>query len=325
MNAAETARRAMGARPDLAVPRALVGPTASGKTEASVELARRLDAEVILVDSMTVYRGMDVGTAKPGAAERAQVPHHLVDVAEPTEPFSVALFQRLARAAVREIAARGRTPLLVGGSGLYFRAAVDELEFPGTDPGLRALLETEGRALGAERLHARLAVFDPDAAARIHPENLRRSVRALEVAALTGRPFSSFSSAWGAYPRELVRAAGLRLPPDLLRARIEARVLRMLEGGLLEEARALLERGFGPFLTASQAIGYLEIVRHLEDRLTLEEASREIARRTRALARRQMSWFRRDPRIRWFDVDEGGPPLDEIEEHLRGAAPGRGR
>ena len=325
MNAADTARRAAGAPPDLSIPRALVGPTASGKTEASIELARRLDAEVILVDSMTVYRGMDVGTAKPGAEERAAVPHHLVDVADPTEPFNVALFQRMARAAVVAIVARGRTPLLVGGSGLYFRAVVDDLEFPGTDPGLRALLETEGRALGPEWMHARLAGLDPDAAARIEPQNLRRSVRALEVAALTGRPFSSFSSAWELYPQDRVRAAGLRLPADVLRARIDARARRMLEEGLVEEVRALLDRGFGPFLTASQAIGYLEIVRHLEDRLTLEEAAREIARRTRALARRQMAWFRRDPRIRWFDVDEGGPPLGRIEKHLRGAAPGRGR
>ena len=323
-----TARSVAGearAGADLSVPRALVGPTASGKTEASLELARRLGAEMVLVDSMTVYRGMDVGTAKPGPDARAEVPHHLIDVADPTEPFSVARFQRLARAAVRGIASRGRLPLLVGGSGLYFRAVVDDLEFPGTDPGLRALLQTEGRALGPEKMHARLAELDPDAAARIDPENLRRSVRALEVAALTGRPFSSFSSAWDRYPPERVVAAGLRLPSDLLRARIEARVGRMLEGGLVEEARALLDLGFGPFLTASQAIGYLEIVRHLEDRLTLEEAAREIVRRTRALARRQMAWFRRDPRIRWFDVDEEGPPVDEIEEYLRGAAPGRGR
>ncbi|HEX6208975.1 MAG TPA: tRNA (adenosine(37)-N6)-dimethylallyltransferase MiaA, partial [Actinomycetota bacterium] len=186
---------------DPSVPRALVGPTASGKTEASVELARRLDAEVILVDSMTVYRGMDVGTAKPGPDERARVPHHLVDVVDPTEPFSVARFQALARQAVRGIVERGRVPLLVGGSGLYFRAAVDDLEFPGTDPGLRDLLSREARLLGPERMHSRLADLDPAAAAKIDPDNARRSVRALEVAALTGRPFSSFAAAWDRYPK----------------------------------------------------------------------------------------------------------------------------
>lgn len=309
----------------LSTPRALIGPTASGKTEASIELARRLGAELVLVDSMTVYRGMDVGTAKPGPEDRAAVAHHLVDVADPSETFSVARFQAMSREAVRGIAARGRVPLLVGGSGLYFRAVVDDLEFPGTDRALRALLEAEGRALGPERLHARLADLDPAAAAKIDPENLRRSVRALEVAALTGRLFSSFSAAWDRFAEGRVVAAGLRVPAGLLRGRIEARVRGMLEGGLVDEVRALVDEGFGRFLTSSQAIGYLEVVRHLEGHLSLEEAAMETARRTRALARRQMAWFRRDPRIRWFDVDEGGPPLDQIEEHLRGAAPGRGR
>ncbi|HEX6262897.1 MAG TPA: tRNA (adenosine(37)-N6)-dimethylallyltransferase MiaA [Actinomycetota bacterium] len=325
MRTARAARAAAATAADLSIPRALVGPTASGKTEASIELARRLDAEVILVDSMTVYRGMDVGTAKPGPDERARIPHHLADVADPTESFSVARFQALAREAVREIAARGRVPLLVGGSGLYFRAAVDDLEFPGTDPGLRGLLNREAGLLGPEWMHARLADLDPDAAAKIDPENVRRSVRALEVAALTGRPFSSFAAAWERYPEGRVVAAGLRAASDVLVARIEVRVEAMLEGGLVDEVRVLLDRGFGPFLTSSQAIGYLEVVRHLEGRLSLEEAAAEIARRTRALARRQMAWFRRDPRIRWFDVDRGGPPMDEIEDHLRGAAPGRER
>jgi tRNA dimethylallyltransferase len=301
------------------VPLALVGPTASGKTEASVELARRLQAEVILIDSMTVYRGMDVGTAKPPGGMMDVVPHHLVDVADPTEPFSVARFQRLARQALTGVRGRGRPALLVGGSGLYFRAVVDDLELPGTDPRLRRALEAEAAVLGARRLHERLAGFDPAAAARIDPGNARRTVRALEVAALTGRGFSSFARSWDRYPPDRVRAAGVAVPAAVLRARIEDRIDRQLQGGLVEEVRALVERGFGPFLTASQAIGYLEVVEHLNGRMSLEAAREKMIRRTRGLARRQASWFRRDPRITWFTVGPGGAAeaVDEIEEYLR--------
>lgn len=302
------------------VPLALVGPTASGKTEASVELAGRLGAEVVLIDSMTVYRGMDVGTAKPTPEDRLGVPHHLVDVADPTDPFSVAGFQRLAREAVAGIRSRGRLALLVGGSGLYYRAVVDDLEFPGTERELRGRLEAEAAVLGAARLHARLSAFDPAAAAKMEPSNARRVVRALEVAALTGRPFSSFAEAWDRYPEGRVRAAGVAVPPDALRARIEARVGRQLEGGLVEEVGSLLDGGFGPFLTASQAIGYLEVAEHLAGGLALDEARDRIVRRTRALARRQMAWFRRDPRIRWFEAGPRGAAglVDEIEEYLQG-------
>ncbi len=302
------------------VPLALVGPTASGKTEASIALARRLGAEVMVIDSMTVYRGMNVGTAKPSPEERAGVPHHLVDVADPTEPFSVARFQTLAREAVAGIRARGRPALLVGGSGLYYRAVVDDLEFPGTDPAVRRALEAEAEALGARALHRRLSAFDPEAAARMEPSNARRAIRALEVAALTGRPFSSFARAWDRYPGDRVRAAGVTMPPDVLRARIEARVRRQLDQGLVDEVRALLGRGFGSFVTASQAIGYLEVAEHLAGRLTLDDAADRIVRRSRALARRQVAWFRRDPRIRWFEAGpEGAVALaDEIEEHFLG-------
>jgi tRNA dimethylallyltransferase len=302
-----------------AVPLALVGPTASGKTEASLELARRVDAEVVLVDSMTLYRGMDVGTAKPSVAERAGIPHHLMDVADPEEPFSVARFQAMARDTLSGIAGRGRAALLVGGSGLYFRAVVDDLEFPGTAAALRRTLEAEAVALGPATLYRRLAEFDPAAAAKIDPSNGRRTVRALEVAALTGRPFSSFAAAWDRYPEDRVRAAGVTLPPSILRARIEERVRSQYEGGLVEEVRALLDRGFGRFLTASQAIGYLEVAEHLEGRLSLVEAAARTARRTRALARRQMAWFRRDPRIRWFDAGADGAAgvVDAVEEYYR--------
>jgi tRNA dimethylallyltransferase len=302
------------------VPLALVGPTASGKTEASLVLARRLGAEVVVVDSMTVYRGMDVGTAKANHAERKAVRHHLVDLADPTEAFSVAAFQRLAREALLSIAARGRTPLLVGGSGLYFRAVVDDLVFPGTERATRRELEAEARAVGSERLYSRLLASDPEAAGRIGPGNARRTVRALEVAAITGRPFSEFWRGWDRYPSDRVRAAGVEVESRVLRRRIDARVRRMLEGGLIDEVRTLRDRGFGPFLTSSQAIGYLEVAEHLDGRLETEEMERRIARRTRELARRQMAWFRRDPRIRWFRAREGGAAelVDEIEGYLRG-------
>lgn len=305
-----------GERPLLA----LVGPTASGKTEAAIAVAERLGAELVSVDSMLVYRGMDVGTAKPGPAERARVPHHLLDVAEPEEPFSVARYQRLAREAIEGIEGRGRRVMLVGGSGLYFRAAVDDLEFPGTDPEARGELEAQAATLGPERLHERLAGLDPVAAARIEPSNVRRTVRALEVAAVTGRPMSSYAEAWERYPAERVRAAGVDVPRDALTRRIEARVRAMVEAGFADEVRMLLDRGLLGWLTASQAIGYAEFARHLEGELSFEEAVAQTVKRTRELARRQMVWFRRDPRIRWFDADEDGATaiVDELTEYLQG-------
>jgi tRNA dimethylallyltransferase len=312
------AQRASSSEAGTGISLALVGPTAAGKTEASIELAGRLGAEIVVVDSMTVYRGMDVGTAKPSIDQRATVPHHLVDVANPGQPFSVARFRSLALEAFAGIRSRGRAPLLVGGSGLYFRAVVDDLEFPGTAPGLRRWLEAEAAVLGPERLHDRLAGFDPDAAARIEPGNARRTVRALEVAALTGRRFSSFAEGWERYPADRVRAAGVLMAPEALRSRIEDRVDGLLTRGLVDEVRTLLDRGAGSLVTASQAIGYLEVAEHLAGRLRLSEARDRMVRRTKALARRQMAWFRRDPRIRWFRAGlEGAAGLvDEIEEYL---------
>lgn len=304
--------------PQTTVPYALVGPTASGKTEVSVQIAGRLAAEILVVDSMTVYRGMDVGTAKPTWVHRTRVPHHLLDIADPSQPFSVAQFQSLAHDAIAEIAARGGSALLVGGSGLYYRAVVDDLAFPGTDQALRRTLEAEARALGPEPLHARLVEVDPAAAMKIEPSNVRRTVRALEVAGHTGRRFSSFAGAWERYPAGKVRAAGIVLPPAALEARIRDRVHRMLDTGLVEEVRALLANGAGRFLTASQAIGYLEVMDHLRGRLTIDEVTTRTVRRTRDLARRQMAWFRRDPRIRWFETEDDATALiDKIEEYFR--------
>jgi tRNA dimethylallyltransferase len=210
--------------------------------------------------------------------------------------------------------------MLVGGSGLYFRALVDQLEFPGTDPDTRADLELEAAAVGATGLHRRLAFADPAAAAKIEPGNVRRTVRALEVAAITGREFSSFAEAWERYPPGRVRAAGVELSRETLVARVEARVRAMLDRGFLEEVRELRARGLGRWLTSTRAIGYAEMAAHLDGRITVEDAVRETVSRTKSLARRQMAWFRRDPRIRWFEAGPAGAieRVDDILEHLEG-------
>jgi tRNA dimethylallyltransferase len=293
---------------------AVVGPTASGKSAAALALAGSLDAEIVSVDSMLVYRGMDVGTAKPTPEQRARVPHHLLDLAEPSERFTVARFQACARRALVGVA----RPLLVGGSGLYFRAVVDELTFPPEDPVVRASLEAEADDLGADELYRRLAATDPVAAARIEPGNVRRIIRALEVTAISGAPFSSFAAAWDRYDASRVRAAGIRIERDVLSRRIGERVLAMLEGGWLDEVRGLMERGFGAWLTATQAIGYAEIAEHLDGAMSLDEAAERTVRRTKELARRQEAWFRRDPRIRWFDAGSEGAAavVDELRRYL---------
>ena len=296
---------------------ALVGPTASGKTEAALAIAPRLGAEIVSVDSMLVYRGMDVGTGKPTAEQRAAVRHHLLDLAEPSERFTVARFQELARGVLRSVP----RPLLVGGSGLYLRAVVDDLAFPPEDPVVRASLEAEADDLGAEALYHRLAELDPVAAARIEPGNVRRIIRALEVTAISGAPFSSFAASWDRYDVDRVRPAGIRLDRGAQRERIAERMLAMLENGWLDEVQALMDRGFGAWLTASQAIGYAELAEHLDGRLSLDEAAERTVKRTRELARRQMAWFRRDPRIRWFDAGVGGAPevADDIRAYLGSA------
>ena len=208
---------------------------------------------------------------------------------------------------MERMADAGRQALLVGGSGLYFRAVVDELEFPGTDATTRAELERQAENLGGERMYERLATLDPIAAGRIDPGNVRRTVRALEVAAITGRPFSTFADAWERFPIDRVRVVGVRMETGVLRTRIEGRIARMLADGWLDEVRRLVEDGLGGWLTASQAIGYAELARHLQGEMTLATAVQATVRRTANLARRQMAWFRRDPRIRWFD---GGEPGD---------------
>ena len=282
--------------------RALVGPTASGKTEAGLVLARALGAEIVSVDSMLVYRGMDVGTAKPTPEQRATVPHHLLDLAEPSERFTVARYQRAAHGVLRQVA----VPLLVGGSGLYFRAVADDLRFPPEDPAVRAALEAEADELGAQELFTRLATADPVAAERIDPANIRRTIRALEVMTITGSPFSDFAAEWELYDPGRVRVAGILIDRTSLDARVRDRVASMLDAGWIDEVVDLVARGLGAWLTASQAIGYAELATHLEGRLALDEAVERTIKRTKQLARRQMAWFRRDPRIRWFEAGPRG-------------------
>jgi tRNA dimethylallyltransferase len=288
---------------------ALVGPTASGKTQVALEVARTFgDIEIVSVDSMQVYRGLDVGTAKPAPAERATVAHHLIDVADPSEDWSVARFQLAARGAVAEIEARGYRALLVGGTGLYVQAVVDDLHFPGEDLELRAELEAwTSEPGGVAAAYAEVSARDPDAAARIDPHNARRIVRALEVIRLTGKPFSSFGpgvSTFGptAFP---VRLAGIWLPRPILADRIARRFAAMREAGLLDEVRGLAGSNGGLSRTARQAIGYKELLAHLEGAEPSVDAAFETAtRRTRSFARRQRMWFRRDPRVTWYGAGE---------------------
>jgi tRNA dimethylallyltransferase len=276
----------------------IVGPTASGKTALALELAPRLGAEIISADSRQVYRGMNVGTAKPTPEERRRVRHHAIDVVDPDQSYDVARYQRDAETALADVAKRGARPLVVGGTGLYVRALVDGLALRDLphDAALRARLEEESRRVAPEELHARLAARDPVAAERVHPRNVRRVIRYLEVALLGG----TISRHWGEGARPS-RFVGLLPPRDELDRRIDARVLAMVEGGVLAEARGLLDRYGSLSRTAMTAHGYPHWIRHLEGRASLDEAIRLTQRDTRAYARRQLTWFRRDPRVRWFD------------------------
>jgi tRNA dimethylallyltransferase len=293
---------------------ALVGPTASGKSEAAMAVARaRGDVELLCVDSMTVYREMDIGTGKPSLADRAEIPHHLLDLADPAEEFSVSRFQRAARQALAEVEGRRHRALMVGGTGLYLRSVVDDLELPGQWPEVAAALEVEAdRPGGVASLHARLAELDPLAASRTTVANRRRIVRALEVIVGSGRPFSSFGPGLAAYPPTRYALVGLGFDAEVVDRRIAERFDRWMSEGLLEEVRALAERPGGLSRTARQALGYRELLAHVEGGAPLAGCVNEAVRRTRAFARRQWSWFRRDPRIRW--VAPGEPPESVLAE-----------
>ncbi|MFN2390231.1 MAG: tRNA (adenosine(37)-N6)-dimethylallyltransferase MiaA [Actinomycetota bacterium] len=282
---------------------ALVGATAVGKTEVSLEVARALGAEIVSVDSMQLYRGMDIGTAKAPSEARAAVPHHLLDLKDPSDEVTVADYQQLARAAIEDIAERGRLPLLVGGSGLYLRAVVDDFDFPARSAGVRRGLQERAETEGPGDLYRELERLDPDAAARIEPRNVRRIVRALEVIEVTGRRFSD-DAMWDRYEsRYDLAIAGLSRSRAELDARIAARVDDMLRAGLVEEALRLAPR-LGR--TARQAAGYRQVL-DAEATGAPDEVRRAwIVRATTRLARRQESWFKRDPRIEWFDAASPG-------------------
>lgn len=283
----------MGAQPVIAV----VGPTGSGKSDLAVNLALELDGEVINADAMQFYRGMDIGTAKISLAERRGVPHHLLDILDVTQEASVSQFQEQARAAITDIQSRGKRAILVGGSGLYVRAALDVLEFPGTDPALRQRLEDDLAAQGAGALLARLQAVDPVSAGRL--SDSRRIIRALEVHELTGRPFSSFMP-----QREYFQPAvqiGLSVDRDQLRERLALRVHRMVDNGLLAEVERLEAQGLRRGKTAPRALGYAQFLQVLDGAATVPEAAEETIVATRQFARRQLTWFRADPRINWLD------------------------
>jgi tRNA dimethylallyltransferase len=297
---------------------ALVGPTASGKSDLALAVAHGFgDVEIVSVDSMQVYRGLDIGTAKPTARERAAVPHHLIDVADASEDWSVARFQTAARDAIADIESRRKRAFLVGGTGLYFQAVVDPLHFPPEDLTVRA--EFEGEVTTPEGLaaaYAELQRVDPVAAARIDPGNARRIVRALEVITLTGEPFSSFGPGMQSYGRTVfpVSIVGLSMPSDVLARRIELRFATMRAAGLVDEVRTLAAHG-GLSRTARQAIGYKEVLAYLEGtEPSLDAALDEAVRRTVRFARRQVRWFRRDPRITWVEVGEN--PCDVLPSLL---------
>ena len=282
---------------------AVVGPTATGKTALAVALARRLGGEVVNADSMQLYRGMDIGTAKPDAAERGSVPHHLLDLWHVREPASVAEYRDLARAEIDRLRAAGTVPLLVGGSGLYVRAVLDELDFPGTDAALRARLEAELAEVGPAELHGRLARLDPAAAASVLPSNGRRIVRALEVIELTGGPFlAQLPEPRPHYPAVVV---GLDREPAELDRRIAVRVDRMWAAGFVDEVAALAADGLREGPTASRALGYAQVLAQFDGTLTAEEAPERTVTTTRRFVRRQRSWFRRDTALTWFDAGRG--------------------
>ncbi len=285
-------------------PLVILGPTASGKSDVAMAYAaRRAGAEIIAVDAMQVYRRMDIGTAKPTAADRTAVPHHGIDLAEPSEDFTVTRFERAARQSLVEIAARRARAVLVAGTGLYLRTITDPMEIPGRWPEVRAELELRAVGEGSQSLHAQLAVLDPVAAARMEPSNARRVVRALEVTLGGGRQFSSFGPGLDQYPSVPYVQVGLQWSRAALTQRIAARVHAMMEAGLLAEVEALLAERAPMSRTARQALGYKELVDHLQGRTSLHQAVNTILVRTRQFAVRQERWFRRDPRIRWVTIE----------------------
>ena len=284
---------------------AIVGPTAVGKTELSLELAEQFEGEIISGDSMQVYRGMDIGTAKAAPHELARVPHHLIDIISPAEEYSVAVFQESATRLISEINRRGRLPFLVGGTGLYIESVTHRFQFAQSaqDPELRERLQRLAETEGVEALHARLAAVDPTTAQRLHPNDVKRVIRALEIYESTGCKMSDYQLRAEQSPYQLLMI-GLTMERETLYQRINERVDKMIEAGLVEEVRRLLDQGYDPSLTSMQGLGYKELVPYLYGEITLEKAIQDIKQRTRHFAKRQLSWFRRMKEIQWFDVTE---------------------
>ncbi|MDP3012630.1 MAG: tRNA (adenosine(37)-N6)-dimethylallyltransferase MiaA [Candidatus Subteraquimicrobiales bacterium] len=293
----------------------IVGPTGTGKSEVAVKLAKKLDGEIVSADSMQIYKGMDIGTAKLSLKKREGVNHYLLDVVETSKNFSVAQYQKLARAAISEITKKGKSPFLVGGTGLYIRSVIDKFHFPiGTlNSSIRKELQ-ERAQIEPESLYEELKKIDPETAAKIPSTNLRRIIRALEVIKTTGKPFSKFQKEWE--KRESIynlKIYGLEVPRDILYSRLNERVDKMIKSGLLVEVKTLLVRK-RLSLTARQALGYKEIIAYLKGEVALEEAIETIKKRTRNFAKRQLTWFKRDYRIKWVNVNEKSP--DEIAEEI---------
>ena len=296
-------------------PIAVVGPTASGKSALGISLAHEFDGEVVNVDSMQLYKGMDIGTAKLPAAEREGIPHHLLDIWEVTRTASVAEYQALAVATVEKIMARGKVPVLVGGSMLYVQSLIDAWSFPPTDPTVRAKYEERLAEIGVDALHAELAEVDPAAARIIEDKDPRRTVRALEVIELTGKPFQASQPPKNAAPRWGTRILGLRTNAEWLNPRIELRTRKMFEQGLIDETRGLVDAGLVRDSTAGRAIGYAQVLAMLDGELTEDEAVEQTITGTRRYVRRQRSWFNRDPRTVWLDAagdDVVGAALDSL-------------
>ncbi|MGO0123345.1 tRNA (adenosine(37)-N6)-dimethylallyltransferase MiaA [Desulfothermobacter acidiphilus] len=294
----------------------ITGPTATGKTAVAIEVALRLKGEIISADSMMVYRGMDIGTAKPSLEERRGVPHHLIDVVEPDQHFSVGAFQAMVQELIPAIHQRGHWPLLVGGTALYLRAVIDGYTLAvEANRELRQRLLEEARRLGTAHFYEQLRAIDPQAAAKIHPHDRKRLVRALEIYYQTGKPPSELQRQ--APPPYRVLMFGLHLPRTELYRRIEQRVDAMIAAGLVEEVRRLLERGISPQATSMQGLGYKEIAAYLRGEVSWEQALYLLKRNTRRFAKRQLTWFRRDPRIRWLDVTRHAGVEDLAEEIVR--------
>ncbi|WP_297004915.1 tRNA (adenosine(37)-N6)-dimethylallyltransferase MiaA [uncultured Corynebacterium sp.] len=298
-------------------PVAVVGPTGAGKSEISLALAQSLDGEIVNIDSMQLYRGMDIGTAKVPPAGRRGIPHHLFDILDVTDTASVAAYRDAAVAVVDDIRDRGHTPVVVGGSMMYVQALFDAWDLPPTDPRVRARWEAELERVGVEVLHDELARRDPVAARVIERRDPRRTVRALEVIELTGRPFAASQPPKDRPTRWNALLLGLRADAAWLNPRLEARVASMVDAGLLDEVRGLVERGLRRDSTAGQAIGYAQMLDHLAGQVTLDRAVESTVTGTRRYAKRQRAWFRRDPRIRWIDAsgpDPSGEALQTVTE-----------